>query len=362
MATDPRVDAYIDALPEAQRELLQHVREVIRRTAPDAEEAISYGMPAFERGGKFFVSYAAWKRHCAIYPVTAAFLAAHRAELEGFGRTKGSLHFTPERPLPDHLLEALVRSELARAQDEDRYEYRVGGVAERPYAQRMTGERPDEAGESRQSFPGDDRSSTPDEAARSWDDAYRDNETPWDIGRPQPAIVRIAEWGGLVEPVLDSGCGSGEHALLAASMGLKAKGVDVSQTAIERARAKARQRGLSAEFLVGDVLDLGDIPRLEPPFHTVIDTGCFHTFANADRPLYASSLASVTDTGALLHLLCFSEDTPGTYGPRRVTEGEIHATFSRDWRVESIEPASFAVSSLWSGPTPSAWLARIVRR
>jgi cyclopropane fatty-acyl-phospholipid synthase-like methyltransferase len=196
----------------------------------------------------------------------------------------------------------------------------------------------------------------------SWDDAYQQNNVPWDIGRPQPAILRIAEWGGLVEPVLDSGCGSGEHALLAASMGLEVRGVDVSQTAIEHARAKARQRGLSAEFIVGDVLALDQIDRLEPPFRTVIDTGCFHTFANADRPLYASSLAAVTETDALLHLLCFSEHTPGTDGPRRVTEGEIIGTFSDDWYVESIEPDTFTVSNLWQGPTPSAWLARIVRR
>jgi len=145
-------------------------------------------------------------------------------------------------------------------------------------------------------------------------------------------------------------------------MGLEVKGVDVAGTAIERARGKARQRGLSAEFIVGDVLALDQIERLEGPFRTVVDVGCFHTFSNADRPLYAASLASVTDTGAVLHLLCFSEQTPGTDGPRRVTQGEITATFSRDWVVDSIEPDSFAVSNLWSGPTPSAWLARIVRR
>ena len=196
----------------------------------------------------------------------------------------------------------------------------------------------------------------------SWDEAYQQNAVPWDIGRPQPAIVRIAEWGGLVEPVLDSGCGSGEHALLAASMGLEVKGVDVAGTAIERARGKARQRGLSAEFIVGDVLALDRIERLDPPFRTILDVGCFHTFVNADRSLYAASLASVTDTGAVLHILCFSEQTPGTDGPRRVTQGEITARFSRDWVIDSIEPDSFAVSNLWSGPTPSAWLARIVRR
>jgi uncharacterized protein YdhG (YjbR/CyaY superfamily) len=112
---DASVEDYLAGLPPEQRDLLQHVREVIRRVIPDAEEAISYGMPAFRREGRFFVSYAGWKGHCSIYPLTAAFQAEHAAELDGFGRTKGSLHFTPERPLPDHLIEALVRDEVARA-------------------------------------------------------------------------------------------------------------------------------------------------------------------------------------------------------------------------------------------------------
>ncbi len=93
-----------------------------------------------------------------------------------------------------------------------------------------------------------------------------------------------------------------------------------------------------------------------------MDIGCFHTFANADRPLYAESVASVTEPGALFHLLCFSEDTPGIQGPRRVTQGEIIATFARDWEIESIEADVFAVSSLWTGEPPNAWLARLVRR
>jgi cyclopropane fatty-acyl-phospholipid synthase-like methyltransferase len=195
-----------------------------------------------------------------------------------------------------------------------------------------------------------------------WDDAYRHDRAPWDAGRPQPAIVHIADAGGLIEPVLDSGCGSGEHALLAAMMGLEVTGVDVAQTAIERARGKARARGLSAQFLVGDVLALPQLERLEPPFRTVIDTGCFHTFSNADRPVYAASLASVVEPGGVLHLLCFSEHTPGTDGPRRVTQAEIRATFSRDWTVDRIEADQFAVSNLWTRVQPSAWLARIVRR
>jgi SAM-dependent methyltransferase len=195
----------------------------------------------------------------------------------------------------------------------------------------------------------------------SWDDAYLHDRVPWDIGRPQPAIVRVADAGDLAEPVLDSGCGSGEHALLAATNGLTVTGVDISPLAIERARAKARQRGLSAEFLVGDVLDLPNVERLDPPFRTVIDTGCFHTFTDDERVQYAASLAAVVEPGGVLHLLCFSERTPGTDGPRRVTESEIRATFHGDWRVHRVYIDSFAVRDDWVGAPPSAWLARIVR-
>lgn len=195
----------------------------------------------------------------------------------------------------------------------------------------------------------------------SWDDAYSHGRAPWEIGRPQPAILRVADAGELIEPILDSGCGSGEHALLAATIGLEVTGVDISVLAVERARAKARQRGLSAEFLVGDVLDLRSIERLNPPFRTVIDVGCFHTFSNAEREVYVANLASVVEPGGVLHLLCFSEYTPGTDGPRRVTQAEIRAAFSVGWRVHRIKEDVFSVSSAWAGLPPNAWLARIVR-
>jgi cyclopropane fatty-acyl-phospholipid synthase-like methyltransferase len=196
----------------------------------------------------------------------------------------------------------------------------------------------------------------------SWDDIYQRGTAPWDIGRPQQAIVRVADSGDIQEPVLDAGCGSGEHALMAAQMGLEATGVDISQTAIEHARAKARARGLLVDFLVGDVLALPDLERLQPPFKTVIDMGCFHTLANADRPVYAASLAAVTEPGGVLHLLCFSEHTPGTDGPRRVTQAEIRQAFSRDWIVDRIDAEIIGVNSHWTGPQPNAWLARIIRR
>jgi uncharacterized protein YdhG (YjbR/CyaY superfamily) len=113
MRQDSRIDAYLAGLPTDQREALEHVRARIARLFPDAVETISYGMPAFAIAGRAIVWYAGWKKHCTIYPLTDSFLKAHAQELEGFGRTKGSLHFTPQQPLPDALLEQLVRDRLA---------------------------------------------------------------------------------------------------------------------------------------------------------------------------------------------------------------------------------------------------------
>lgn len=113
MTGDPRINAYLAALPPSQQEALGRVRAELHRLVPDAEESIGYGMPMITRGGQGVLWFAGWKKHCSIYPLTDSFLAAHEAELEGFGRTKGSLHFTPEAPLPPSLFEELVKARLA---------------------------------------------------------------------------------------------------------------------------------------------------------------------------------------------------------------------------------------------------------
>ena len=116
---DPRVDAYLASLPAEQGALLEDLRSRVERVVPDASETISYGMPAFKLGGRFLVSYAGWKAHCSIYPLTDAFLNANAEVLEPYDRTKGSLHFTPDRPLPDGLLEQLVLERVSDLQGED---------------------------------------------------------------------------------------------------------------------------------------------------------------------------------------------------------------------------------------------------
>jgi len=189
-----------------------------------------------------------------------------------------------------------------------------------------------------------------------WDHAYRSHSAPWDVGHPQPVFQRLAAEGAISAPVLDSGCGSGENALFLASLGHEVTGVDFSPLAIDIARRKAAAAGSTASFQVHDVLELGSLGRA---FATVIDSGVFHVFEDADRARYVESLRAVLGPGAQLLLLCFSDAQPGADGPRRVSEDELRGAFADGWTVASIEPAMFDVGPP-IGPA-RAWLARIVR-
>lgn len=179
---------------------------------------------------------------------------------------------------------------------------------------------------------------------------------PWDIGRPQTAFLALAETGAFIGPVLDVGCGTGEHVLMAAALGLEATGVDTSPTAISKAERKASERGLAARFCVHDALELGSLGEV---FATVFDCGLFHLFSDEHRPCLVKSLGTVTRPGSRYYMLCFSDRQPGDWGPRRVTQAEIRAAFVRGWQVESIEPARLEVTLNPNGA--EAWLATIRR-
>lgn len=203
----------------------------------------------------------------------------------------------------------------------------------------------------------------------SWDAAYAESTPPpWDLGRPQPAFVRLAEQGLLTGQLLDAGCGTGEQTLLAASSGADALGVDVSPLALEQARGKAAARGIpaaaggqigKARFEVADALNLGDLGL---SFDTVIDSGLFHVFDDDKRARYVASLASVLRPGGHLYLMCFSDRQPGTLGPRRVSQDELRAAFSDGWTILAIQAETFAVNpGLFPATTVQAWLASITR-
>jgi cyclopropane fatty-acyl-phospholipid synthase-like methyltransferase len=187
--------------------------------------------------------------------------------------------------------------------------------------------------------------------------AYEGTPT-WDIGRPQPAVVRLAEAGLIVGSMLDVGCGAGENALELARRGHEVLGIDRVERAIARAREKAREQKLEAEFLGWDALRLAELGRT---FDTVIDVGLFHTFEDDERPRYAESLHAALNPGGHAFLLCWSDRNPWGYGPRRVTRREIRQTFRAPrWRVGTIEPETLD-SNLEQGRV-HAWLAHLEAR
>jgi cyclopropane fatty-acyl-phospholipid synthase-like methyltransferase len=179
---------------------------------------------------------------------------------------------------------------------------------------------------------------------------------PWDIGRPQPALAELAEAGVLRGRVLDAGCGTGEHALMAARLGLSATGIDGAPAAIAMAQRKAGERGLPARFLVWSALDLRSLGE---QFDTVIDSGLFHVFDDEDRRRYVENLQAAIVRGGRYFVLCFSERQPGQVGPRRVTEAEIRASFSEGWSVDEVLPATFDLTIDPRGA--QAWRAAITR-
>jgi SAM-dependent methyltransferase len=202
-----------------------------------------------------------------------------------------------------------------------------------------------------------------------WDASYHDGPPPWDIGRPQPAIVRLASAGGFAGAVLDVGCGTGENALLVASLGLSVLGVDVAETALATAREKAAGRGIDdpgiVEFALADALHLERLGRM---FKTVLDCGLFHTFnisTGDERPAdertrYVASLASVTERDGTLYVLCFSDDTPDT-GPHPVSQQDLRAAFNpgTGWNLAAIKPDR--IQTRFHADGAPAWFATIKR-
>jgi len=194
----------------------------------------------------------------------------------------------------------------------------------------------------------------------TFESAYA-GQAPWDISRPQKAFVDVA--GRIAGAVLDAGCGTGENALYFAARGCRVTGIDFLEEPIRRAKRKAAERGVRVVFRVEDALSLKD--RTER-FDNAIDSGLFHVFGDEDRRRYVVGLWTVLKPGGRLFLLCFSDEEPGTVGPRRVSKGELHAAFHEGWSVESIEPSRFEVRPdlkdlPFSDGGPKAWFA-VVRR
>jgi SAM-dependent methyltransferase len=189
---------------------------------------------------------------------------------------------------------------------------------------------------------------------------YAETNPPWDIGKPQPPFVAVADQ--VVSPVLDAGCGTGGTSIFFAARGEQVTGIDFVEEAIRRARAKAHEHGLAVEFLIKDAMTLRDWDKR---FASVIDSGLFHIYTGDERRRYAQGLAHVLRPGGRLFLYSFNDDPSWPGGG--VSRQELHDAFSDGWEVESLELVGGEVNPAFEAEFPGKfanmkmWFA-IIRR
>jgi len=109
------IDDYLATVGDEKRSALESLRKTIRSIIPEAEECISYGLPAFRLHGVVVAGFSATAKGCSYFPFSGSTLKTLARHLGGYEQTKGSLHFLPDKPLPTSLVRRLVRARVAEA-------------------------------------------------------------------------------------------------------------------------------------------------------------------------------------------------------------------------------------------------------
>src|SRR5207249_5635437 len=107
------IDEYLARAKPEQRAVLEKLRKTIHAVAPNVEESISYGLAGFKLNGRPLVYFGAWANHCAFYPASSALAKKFQNELKTFETRKGTIRFTPDKPLPAALVRKLVKARIA---------------------------------------------------------------------------------------------------------------------------------------------------------------------------------------------------------------------------------------------------------
>ena len=164
---------------------------------------------------------------------------------------------------------------------------------------------------------------------------------PWDIRQAQPRLMELEALGGIGGNVLDIGCGLGDNSIFLASRGHSVTGLDGSPAAIEKARRRAAEAGVTVTFAVADATNL---TGYDGQFDTVIDSALYHCLDDDGRMAYAAGLHRSTRPGARWHLYCFSEgDVNGLTAPMAaVPESNIRETLTANgWRIDFLGPTTY---------------------
>lgn len=197
-----------------------------------------------------------------------------------------------------------------------------------------------------------------------WNERYESAETPWDSGVPSQNLVEWLE-SKPVKPcrVLELGCGTGTNAIFLAQAGFEVTAVDLSELAINQARERAKEAGVSIKFLQNDVTDL---PDLGAPFPLIFDRGTYHIVRDINLKGFQNTLERNCAAGGYYFVLAGStnEPDPADHGPPRVAPQDLCAELEFDcFDLVSLEETHFhGVRINERTFTPMAWKALFRRR
>jgi SAM-dependent methyltransferase len=173
---------------------------------------------------------------------------------------------------------------------------------------------------------------------------YYQRNAPWNIGKPQPALVKLLDKYPLSDTVLDVGCGAGDLALSIAKRGYSTLGIDLSEEAIDLCKNKAGSLNPEIQhliyFRVGDALKPS---QFYTQFGSIVDSGFYHLFDETEREQFADELFKSLNTGGRYYLLGFAINSPLPNAPKQVTQTEIIKRFTptKGWNILELQSAEF---------------------
>jgi uncharacterized protein YdhG (YjbR/CyaY superfamily) len=106
------IDAYLSDVPPEKKAALQKVRALVKKTVPKATETMAWGMPMFKYNGKYVLGFCAFKEHCSIFPMSGRILTRYKPKLDAFAMSKGTIRFTPDKPIPASIVKAIVKDRM----------------------------------------------------------------------------------------------------------------------------------------------------------------------------------------------------------------------------------------------------------